>query len=149
MAPRHYLAAGYYERSLTGLLTLLVEKGVVPRAELERRAGGDIPLAAPAAPGRANAPARERFQPGDRVHVKDEHVPGHVRMPGYIRGKTGVVVDPGGDVDDILAALAQHDVKAGAIGLTHGHIDHAGGAAGIEMGEPARVFAVSHGASST
>ena len=43
-------------------------------------------------------------------------------------GKTGVVVDPGGDVDDILAALAQHDVKAGAIWLTHGHIDHAGGA---------------------
>lgn len=33
MEPRHYLSAGYYERPLTGLLTLLVEKGVVPRED--------------------------------------------------------------------------------------------------------------------
>lgn len=92
MEPRHYLAAGYYERSLTGLVTLLVEKGVVARAELERLAGGPIPLSRPSAPGRANAPVRERFQPGDRVRVKEEFVPGHIRMPAYIRGKTGVVV---------------------------------------------------------
>ena len=36
--------------------------------------------------------ARERFKPGDRVRVRTDYVPGHVRMPGYIRGKTGVVV---------------------------------------------------------
>ena len=29
---------------------------------------------------------------GDRVRVKDDFVPGHIRMPGYIRGKEGVVV---------------------------------------------------------
>ena len=92
MEPRHYLAASYYERSLTGLATLLVEKGVVTREELERRAQGLFPLAAPSAPGRSNAPTRERFRPGDRVRVKAEHVRGHVRMPGYIRGKAGVVV---------------------------------------------------------
>ena len=40
MEPRHYLAASYYERSLTGLATLCVEKGVVSREELEQRAGG-------------------------------------------------------------------------------------------------------------
>jgi nitrile hydratase len=28
MEPRHYLAASYYERSLTSLATLCVEKGV-------------------------------------------------------------------------------------------------------------------------
>jgi nitrile hydratase subunit beta len=92
MEPRHYLAASYYERSLTSLATLLVEKGVVTREELETRAEGLFPLAAPSAPGRTNAPTRERFQPGDRVRVKAEYVPGHVRMPGYIRGKCGVVV---------------------------------------------------------
>ncbi len=42
--------------------------------------------------------------------------------------KAGVVVDPGGDVDRILEALEQNGIKAGAIWLTHGHIDHAGGA---------------------
>lgn len=92
MEPRHYLTASYYERSLTGLATLLVEKNIVPHSELEQRAGGRFPLAAPSAPGRTNLEERERFQPGDRVRVRDHYVPGHVRMPGYIRGKTGVVV---------------------------------------------------------
>lgn len=92
MEPRHYLAASYYERSLTSLATLLVEKGILTREELERRAQGLFPLAAPSAPGRTNVPTRERFQPGDRVRIRADYVPGHVRMPGYIRGKTGVVV---------------------------------------------------------
>ena len=92
MEPRHYLAASYYERSLTSLATLLVEKGVLTREELEQRAQGHFPLAAPSAPGRTNVAARERFRAGDRVRVRAEYVPGHIRMPGYIRGKTGVVV---------------------------------------------------------
>lgn len=40
-----------------------------------------------------------------------------------------VVVDPGGDVPVILDAVKQAGVKVGEIWLTHGHIDHAGGAA--------------------
>jgi len=92
MEPRHYLSASYYERSLTSLATLCVEKGIVTAEELERRAGGAFPLARPGAPGRSNAAGRERFQPGDRVRVRDDHTPGHARMPGYIRGKRGVVV---------------------------------------------------------
>ena len=92
MEPRHYLAASYYERSLTSLATLCIEKGIVSREELERRAQGTFPLASPSAPGRTNRPNRERFKPGDRVRVRLDYVPGHVRMPGYIRGKTGVVV---------------------------------------------------------
>jgi nitrile hydratase subunit beta len=92
MEPRHYLAASYYERSLTSLLTLCVEKGIVPREELEARAGGAVPLASASARGRGNAPTRQSFQCGDRVRVKLDFVPGHIRMPGYIRGKSGVVV---------------------------------------------------------
>ena len=92
MEPRHYLAASYYERSLTGLATLCVEKGLVTREELERRAGGAFPLSAPSAPGRTNAQGRERFAPGERVRVRQEVVPGHVRVPAYVRGRTGVVV---------------------------------------------------------
>jgi glyoxylase-like metal-dependent hydrolase (beta-lactamase superfamily II) len=42
--------------------------------------------------------------------------------------KVGVVVDPGGDVDRILAVLKDNAISAGAIWITHGHIDHAGGA---------------------
>ena len=39
------------------------------------------------------------------------------------------VVDPGGDLDQILAAIKQAGVTVERILLTHGHIDHAGGAA--------------------
>jgi len=41
----------------------------------------------------------------------------------------GVVVDPGGEVDRILAALAELKIEVERILLTHGHMDHAGGAA--------------------
>jgi len=92
MEPRHYLTASYYERSLTGFATLLVEKGVLTREELERRANGTFPLSSPSAPGRGNAPQRERFKPGERVRVKLDFVPGHIRLPGYVRGKVGTVV---------------------------------------------------------
>jgi nitrile hydratase len=92
MEPRHYVAASYYERSLTGLATLCVEKGVFTREELERRAQGQVPLAAPSAAGRSNMAAPERLRLGDRVRVRLDSVPGHMRLPGYIRGKVGVVV---------------------------------------------------------
>jgi glyoxylase-like metal-dependent hydrolase (beta-lactamase superfamily II) len=42
--------------------------------------------------------------------------------------KEGVVVDPGGDVDRILAAIRDNGFIIKAIWITHGHIDHAGGA---------------------
>lgn len=92
MEPRHYLSASYYERSLTSLATLCVEKGILTQEELERRAQGAFPLASPSAPGRANVATRETLKVGDKVTVKSDYVPGHVRMPGYIRGKSGVVV---------------------------------------------------------
>jgi hydroxyacylglutathione hydrolase len=42
--------------------------------------------------------------------------------------KAGVVVDPGGDIDRILATLSETGITVGEIWLTHGHLDHAGGA---------------------
>lgn len=42
--------------------------------------------------------------------------------------KEGVVVDPGGDVPAILEAITANALDIKAIWLTHGHLDHAGGA---------------------
>lgn len=42
--------------------------------------------------------------------------------------KVGVVVDPGGDVDRIAATVEELEIKIEAVWLTHGHLDHAGGA---------------------
>jgi len=42
--------------------------------------------------------------------------------------KAATVVDPGGDVDAILQALEAEGLTAAQVLLTHGHMDHAGGA---------------------
>jgi hydroxyacylglutathione hydrolase len=46
--------------------------------------------------------------------------------------KRGAVVDPGGDVPRIVEAIARAGVTVEKIILTHGHIDHAGGAAELK-----------------
>jgi len=95
MDPAHYLVATYYERVLTGVATLLVEKGVVTRDELETRASGPFPLSGPVAE-QPTADLRPQPQPrfsiGDRVVVRTIHPTGHTRAPRYVRGKRGVVV---------------------------------------------------------
>ena len=45
--------------------------------------------------------------------------------------QNAVVVDPGGDVPRILDAVQALSLKVQRIWLTHGHIDHAGGAAAL------------------
>lgn len=42
--------------------------------------------------------------------------------------RRGAVVDPGGDVARIMAAIQRHGLQVEKILLTHGHLDHAGGA---------------------
>ena len=49
----------------------------------------------------------------------------------------GVVVDPGGDVEQILSAVDELGVEVERILITHGHIDHVGGAA--ELSETLKV----------
>ncbi|QWG18262.1 MBL fold metallo-hydrolase [Bradyrhizobium sediminis] len=45
--------------------------------------------------------------------------------------RRAAVIDPGGDVDKIQAAIKQSNVTVEKIWLTHGHIDHVGGAADL------------------
>ncbi len=47
--------------------------------------------------------------------------------------KVGAIVDPGGDVPHILAAIKQVGMKPEKIILTHGHLDHVGGAAELKV----------------
>jgi len=44
----------------------------------------------------------------------------------------GAVIDPGGDLDHIEKAIAEVGMKVEKILLTHGHIDHAAGAAELK-----------------
>lgn len=45
--------------------------------------------------------------------------------------RQAAVIDPGGDIDRILAALAAENLSLSKILVTHGHIDHAGGVAAL------------------
>lgn len=47
--------------------------------------------------GQAVKAAIGKFKPGDRVRVKMEDRPGHIRTPFYVRGKTGWVEKVYGD----------------------------------------------------
>ena len=108
MDPVHYLSVHYYERMLTGLLTLLVEHGVFTRAELEARAGGPVPLSQPVAadPVVPSPPQpAARFAVGDAVQARNISPAGHIRMPRYVRGKQGTVlaVVPAFNLPDVSA----------------------------------------------
>jgi glyoxylase-like metal-dependent hydrolase (beta-lactamase superfamily II) len=55
--------------------------------------------------------------------------------------KRAMVVDPGGEVPRILGAIDELGVTVERILLTHGHLDHAGGAAGLGASLRARAGA--------
>ncbi len=54
--------------------------------------------------------------------------------------KEAIVVDPGDDIDDVLAVLAKHQLKVKAIVITHAHIDHIGGAQKLKAATGAPVY---------
>lgn len=91
MEPRHYLASTYYERIVTGVAALFVEKGYISKEDLERRAGGPFPLARPPTQGELARSQAVPFSVGQKVRVRKEHFKGHTRMPKYVRGREGVI----------------------------------------------------------
>lgn len=100
-----YADLSYYEIWLAGLVKLMLERGQVFDDELV--AGRSLHPPAPVARVllAANVPAGlakgtpaqrpdsqpARFQVGQRVRTRAHAVPHHTRLPGYVRGKCGVV----------------------------------------------------------
>jgi nitrile hydratase subunit beta len=108
MDPVHYLSSSYYEHWLTGLATLLIEKGVVTGAELDAKCAGRFPLSQPvrhAAPPIPPSVSEPRFAVGAAVIVRNLHPLGHTRCPRYVRGKRGAVarVDERSPLPDVAA----------------------------------------------
>lgn len=126
--PAEYLASSYFERWLTALRALAVEKGVLAPGEIEAviaqvakapelpRRRDDPTLAkqiqGPSTP--AVAPRENpsfRFRPGDRVVARNQHPKHHTRLPRYVRGKPGMI-------DRIRGAYTFPDTNA------HGQGEH-------------------------
>ena len=58
--------------------------------------------------------------------------------------KETIIVDPGAEADRIVSALTKMQAKPVAILLTHGHFDHAGGAAEVAAHFGIKVYAEEH-----
>jgi nitrile hydratase beta subunit len=98
LSASEYVGQSYWERWVSGLATLLVEKDVATVSELTAGAGGDVPVGRPTvhdplSPASDAAPHRV----GDRVRVREWHPRGHTRCPAYAQGRHGTVVRVTGD----------------------------------------------------
>jgi hydroxyacylglutathione hydrolase len=87
----------------------------------------------PWVPGRGGGAAAGGPRPGGRaVHVIIEtRAVAPFFKNGYLvaceRTGEGVIVDPGDEVDELLALVERRQVRVGAILLTHAHVDHVTG----------------------
>jgi hydroxyacylglutathione hydrolase len=59
---------------------------------------------------------------------------------GEEQSREGLVVDPGDDIDQVLAVIRRHQLKVKAILITHAHIDHIGGAQKLKVATGAPVY---------
>jgi len=59
---------------------------------------------------------------------------------GDEESREGLVVDPGDDVDQVLAVIRRHQLRIKVIVITHAHIDHIGGAQKLKQETGAPVY---------
>lgn len=98
--PKEYLGAPYYGRWARAVEALLIEAGVLRPGELQERMDGREMPPREGTTLEGSEPGgfiREldhprRFELGAEVRVRNLHPRGHTRLPGYVRGKRGVVV---------------------------------------------------------
>ncbi|WP_028801093.1 nitrile hydratase subunit beta [Streptomyces sp. 142MFCol3.1] len=104
-----YLDDGYFGRWLNAAELMLTESATLAPGGIDARArnlhGEDVeepptpdprpdyaPTAVPVGVGSLRSVDTEpAFAAGERVRAKDVSVPGHTRLPGYVRGHIGVV----------------------------------------------------------
>src|SRR5205807_8241478 len=54
--------------------------------------------------------------------------------------RDGIVIDPGDDVEDVLALVRKHNLEVKQIVVTHAHIDHVGGAMKLKQATGAPIL---------
>ena len=59
---------------------------------------------------------------------------------GDEQSREAVVIDPGDEIEKILAILASHQLRVKSIIITHAHIDHIGGAQKLKAATGAPVY---------
>ena len=119
----NYARLSYYEIWIGALEKLLAERGLVTADELAARRAlhSPVPVArvlksaqvaaalAKGSPTERVAAAPARFAAGQRVRTQVEPAPHHTRLPGYFRGKTGLI-------ERVLGAHVFADAHARGLG---------------------------------
>lgn len=111
--PDYYVSFSYYERWLIALMILLLEKKVLNEAEIEvlkrtffvgeKQDLLDTLTQLKYSPEKAKhadeltSKASPLFKPGDKIKTKLIHSKAHIRLPGYAKGKCGIVKEIEGD----------------------------------------------------
>jgi len=54
--------------------------------------------------------------------------------------REAMVIDPGDDIEDVLAIIRKHDLEVKQIVITHAHIDHVGGAMKLRVATGAPIL---------
>ena len=116
MNPFDYFKFRYYEKWLGGISGFFVQEGYITQEELDARTAeyladgnvADAPLPAGGSPAideqvikyllegdspKREAPAGPKFALGAKVRIKDVPPESHTRLPGHLRGKTGVITE--------------------------------------------------------
>ena len=105
LPPTDYLEASYYEQWFSGLLDLLMRRGLVTAEEIQsgKPAPGTaratppltpekIPLALPnRIHAQRDVQGPSLFKVGQRVRARNINPMGHTRLPRYARGKVGTI----------------------------------------------------------
>ena len=100
-----YLRMSYYEKWFTGLVALLVQKGLVTSDEIASAhpARGTVRAKPPLTADRVAASLAKggpteravaqqpQFSPGTKVRARNLNPSGHTRLPRYVRGKLGTI----------------------------------------------------------
>ncbi len=107
LPPAIYLNASYYEIWIRALETLLLAHGLVEPGEIESGAvevppgavkrvlrAEDVPaVLAAGSPYDRPASSPPLYRPGDRVRARNDHLTTHTRLPRYVRGRVGEIVE--------------------------------------------------------
>lgn len=104
-SPADYLSKSYFELWLAGLETMLAERGLVSRDEIEAGRSLREPkkverilqyssaeaVLSRGRPTERPASMPARFHAGDSVRTKNIHPTTHTRLPRYVRGRIGTI----------------------------------------------------------
>jgi nitrile hydratase subunit beta len=107
LPPAVYYGVTYYEIWMRALASLMVANGLASEDEITAgKAVGTGPVAkrvltagdvadvlAKGTPYDRPCAKQPRFQPGDKVRCRNDHVTTHTRLPRYARGVTGEIVE--------------------------------------------------------